>query len=252
MYGVDGAPEPHEAGTTPHAVITGGATGIGHEVVTRLHAQGSRCAVLDLDELADTLPSGSLSLRCDIADPDAVSRAGDAIRNEFGADPGILVHCAALQGVGPFADVTLDHWHRTMRTNVDGAFHLLRTFLPAMRAAGWGRVVMVTSSTLLRPPPNMVPYVTSKGALQGLVHALAAEVGADGVTVNAVAPGLTRTPHAVAHVPEAQFADLIARQAVKRSGEPADSASAIVYLTSAEASFITGQTLLVDGGESFT
>jgi NAD(P)-dependent dehydrogenase (short-subunit alcohol dehydrogenase family) len=111
--------------------------------------------------------------------------------------------------------------------------------------------VLVTSSTLFAPPPGMVGYVTSKGALQGLARALAVEVGSDGVTVNTVAPGLTRTPHAEANVPESHFAAVLARQAVKRSGQAEDSASAVAYLVSPEASFVTGQTLLVDGGESF-
>lgn len=236
--------------TEPCAVVSGGAAGIGRAIVEALHARGTPCAVLDLNS-SDELPKGTLSLRCDISDSEAVARASEVIRGEFG-DPGILVHCAALQETHPFADLNLDQWRATMRVNVDGAFHLLQAFLPAMRSAGWGRVVMVTSSTLFCPPPGMVAYVTSKGALQGLVRALATEVGPDGVTVNAVAPGLTRTARAEANVPESHFATVLARQAVKRSGQAEDSASAVAYLTSPEASFITGQTLLVDGGESFS
>jgi 2-hydroxycyclohexanecarboxyl-CoA dehydrogenase len=152
----------------------------------------------------------------------AVARAAQEIRGESG-DPGILVHCAARQQMRPFADLSIDQWRAIMRVNVDGAFHQLQAFLPAMRAAGWGRVVLVTSSTLFAPPPGVVAYVTSKGALQGLTRALAVEVGVDGVTVNAVAPGLTRTPHAEANVPESHFAAVLA-----------------------------GQAQLVDGGESFT
>jgi 2-hydroxycyclohexanecarboxyl-CoA dehydrogenase len=232
------------------AVISGGASGIGRAIVERLHAEGIRSAVLDIID-SDGLPDGTLSLRYDIADPEAVASAGEVIRARAG-DPGIVVHCAARQEVRPFAEVGLEAWRATMRVNVDGAFHLLRTFLPAMRGAGWGRVVMVTSSTLLRPPAGMVPYVASKGALQGLVRSLATEVGPDGVTVNAVAPGLTRTPNAEASLPESHFATVLARQAVKRSGQATDSASAVAFLVSRDAGFVTGQTLLVDGGESFT
>jgi NAD(P)-dependent dehydrogenase (short-subunit alcohol dehydrogenase family) len=232
-----------------HAVISGGASGIGRAIVEALHARGTASSVLDRAP-ADGLPDGTRSYRCDISDPEAVARAAALIRGESG-DPGILVHCAARQEMHRFADLSIDRWRAIMRVNVDGAFHLLQAFLPAMRAAGWGRVVLVTSSTLFAPPPGMVGYVTSKGALQGLARALAAEVGADGVTVNTVAPGLTRTPHAEANVPESHFAAVLARQAVKRSGQAEDSANAVAYLVSPEASFVTGQTLLVDGGESF-
>jgi NAD(P)-dependent dehydrogenase (short-subunit alcohol dehydrogenase family) len=120
----------------------------------------------------------------------AVARAAQEIRGESG-DPGILVHCAARQQMRPFADLSIDQWRAIMRVNVDGAFHQLQAFLPAMRAAGWGRVVLVTSSTLFAPPPGVVAYVTSKGALQGLTRALAVE----------------------ANVPESHFAAVLAGQA---------------------------------------
>jgi len=233
-----------------HAVISGGASGIGRAIVEALHARGIASSVLDRLP-AEGLPDGTRGYRCDISDPDAVARAAQEIGGQSGR-PGILVHCAARQQQRPFADLSIDQWRAIMRVNVDGAFHLLQAFLPAMRAAGWGRVVLVTSSTLFAPPPGMVAYVTSKGALQGLARALAAEVGSDGVTVNTVAPGLTRTAHAEANVPESHFAAVLAGQSVKRSGQPEDSAHAVAYLVSAEAGFVTGQTLLVDGGESFT
>ncbi|HWC78774.1 MAG TPA: SDR family oxidoreductase [Pseudonocardiaceae bacterium] len=232
------------------AVVSGGASGIGRAIVARLHADRVRCAVLDLDPTPD-LPPEDFSLRCDIADSDAVRAAATRIRAELGP-PNVLVHCAARQATGPFAEVTEDDWAGMMRVNVDGGFHLAQAFLPAMREAGWGRVVMVTSSSLFATPAGMVAYVTSKGALLGLVRGLAAEVGPDGVTVNAVAPGLTNTGRAVRDLPAEHFATVLGRQAVKRTGEPMDSAAAVSFLASADASFITGQTLLVDGGESHT
>jgi NAD(P)-dependent dehydrogenase (short-subunit alcohol dehydrogenase family) len=164
-------------------------------------------------------------------------------------DPLILIHCAAMQFMRPFDELTPAEWRATQTVNVDGGFHLVKAFLPALKAALWGRIVMVASSSFFAPPPRMTHYISSKGALYGLVRGLAAEVGEFGITVNALAPGLTRTKKAVAGVPAAHFEFVMSRQAVKRSGEPEDQAGAMSFLVSDDAAFMSGQTLLVDGGE---
>lgn len=228
------------------AVVTGGSAGIGRAVLARFTRDGITAISLDLvpGDLADQ----GAWIECDIADSGAVASAIEKVRNTWG-EPTIAVHCAAVQQRIPFDDLTDASWERTWRVNVGGAVDLVHAVLPGMRGAGWGRIILVASSSFVTPPPAMAHYIATKGALIGLARGLASEVGADGITVNALAPGLTRTDNAVANVPDSHFDLVRSRQQVPRSGEPADQAAAIAFLASDDASFITGQTLLVDGGE---
>jgi 3-oxoacyl-[acyl-carrier protein] reductase len=236
------------------AVITGGSSGIGQAMALRLVAEGARVAVLDLNESAETAALARaqgaevLGISCDISNYEQVLGAADQVRARCG-DPSILVHCAAMQFMKPFAELTPKEWRATQQVNLDGGFHLVKAFLPAMQAARWGRIVMVVSSSYFAPPPRMSHYIASKGALMGFVRGLAAEVGEYGITVNALAPGLTRTKNAILGVPQAHFDFVVARQAVKRSGEPEDQAAVLAFLVSDDAAFMSGQTLLNDGGE---
>lgn len=233
----------------PVAIVTGGSHGIGAAVVRRLRDNGFRVAILDLAAGPGSGEHGALTLACDIADPDAVTAAVGAVRERLGP-VSVLVHCAAYQHVAPFDRLAAADWDRTFRVNVDGAFHLIRAAVDDLRGADHGRVVILTSSSYYTPPPGMAHYIASKGALTGLVRGLSVELGPAGVTVNAVAPGLTRTENAVRNVPAAHFETVRLRQAIPRSGQPDDIAAAVVFLVSAEAGFVTGQTILVDGGES--
>lgn len=245
--------------TTRHSshtiVVTGGAQGIGQAIVERLLSEGARVAVLDqaepgFDAFMSARERGLASwYSVDLARAGDVRRVAANVVNNLGLVFGV-VHCAAYQAVIPFGEISADEWDRTMSVNVSSAFHLVQTLAPSMILSRRGRIILITSSSLYAPPPGLTHYVASKGALVGMVRALAHEFGADGITVNAVAPGLTRTPHAVVNIPPELFDAVVAGQAVKRSGEPQDHAGIVSFLLSDDADFITGQTILTDGGES--
>jgi NAD(P)-dependent dehydrogenase (short-subunit alcohol dehydrogenase family) len=234
--------------------ISGGASGIGQAIVRRLAQEGARVAIADVADCAQTVElvrqaGGEASgFLVDISSWEQVCGFADQVRARYGVAL-IAVHCAALQFMSAFDELSSEQWRATHEVNVLGGFHLAKAFLPAMKAERWGRIVMVASSSFFAPPPRMTHYIASKGALLGLVRGLAAEVGEFGITVNALAPGLTRTSKAIAGVPQAHFDEVRNRQSIKRSGEPQDQAAAISFMVSDDAGFMSGQTMLVDGGE---
>ena len=229
------------------AIVTGGARGIGAAIVSRLRAAGHPVASLDL-ATPDEPREGVLDIVCDLAEPAQIAGAVGAARTL--GQLGVVVHAAAFQHMAPFTELDPADWDRSFRVNVDGAFHLLQAAVPDLRAAGWGRIVLVTSSSYFQPPAGMSHYIATKGALTGLARGLSTELGPDGITVNAVAPGLTATENAVRNIPAEHFALVQSRQAIGRAGQADDIAAAVAYLVSPDAGFVTGQTLLVDGGES--
>jgi NAD(P)-dependent dehydrogenase (short-subunit alcohol dehydrogenase family) len=234
--------------------ITGGASGIGQAIVLRLAREGARVAIADIADGTETVElvhkqgGEAVSYKMDISNFQQMREFADQVRAKFG-DPLIAIQCAAMQFMSPFDELTSEQWQASHNVNVLGGFHLAKVFMPGMKAARWGRIVMVASSSYFAPHPRMTHYISSKGALYGLVRGLAAEVGEFGITVNALAPGLTRTKKAIAGVPQVHFDYVKSRQAVKRNGEPEDQAAAISYMVSDEAGFMSGQTMLVDGGE---
>jgi NAD(P)-dependent dehydrogenase (short-subunit alcohol dehydrogenase family) len=216
------------------AVVTGGAGAIGGAIVGTLGADGLDTVVLDREQ-------------CDLGDAESVREAAARI-----ARADVLVHAAAAFDQATLAEVDLATWRRVQAVNVESALLLAQAFAPGMAERGWGRIVNVVSDTIWSPPsPALLAYVTSKAALVGLTRVLALTLGADGITVNAVAPGLTRTPVAEQGVPEEAFAAVQRRQAVPRGLVPEDVAGAVSFLCTDAASALTGQTLCVDGGLTF-
>lgn len=237
------------------AVVTGGAAGIGLAFARRLAQDGRAVAIADLgpaDDIAEEITQmggQAFSMTCDVSDAPSVSRYARAVLDRFG-HVDVLVHNAGIYPLGNFDDLDWETWRRIMEVNLDSLFHLSKAFLPGMRERGWGRIVAMASNTFHAGIPGMVAYVASKGGVIGFVRSLAAEVGEDGITVNAIAPSLVRTPGTSTGVHEdlGLFETVASAQAIRRSELPADLVGAISFLTSDDAAFITGQTLVVDGG----
>ncbi len=230
-------------------VVTGGSRGIGRAIVDGFTDAGSR--VLSLDR--DPLPEGSPSFRCDVADERDVAAAFTRVAEELGGldvlvnNAGLFTPLLPRRGI---EDIALDEWERAFATNARGVFLCCRAALPLLRARR-GAIVNVASSSVFAGMPNLVHYVSSKGAVLALTRALAREVGPTGVRVNAVAPGLVETESVIAAIDADYRAAQAAKRAIPRVATPDEIVGAVLFLASDAARAITGQTIIVDGGQQF-
>jgi 2-hydroxycyclohexanecarboxyl-CoA dehydrogenase len=241
------------------AVVTGGASGIGLGVARRFTAEGHRVAILDrngatLKAAADELRGAGgevLALEVDVTDWRAVDDAFSRVRAELGP-VGILVTSAGIEAFDPLLEITPERWDQIIAVNLTGTFACAQAAVRDMVAAGWGRVVTISSQSAQSGAPNMAHYSASKGGVIALTKALAVDLARQGVTVNTIAPSVVDTPMARAATESGDFPglDVIAPMIpLGRAGSPADIAAACSYLCSEEdGSYITGQILAVNGG----
>ena len=247
----------HEGKT---AVISGAASGIGQASAVRLAEEGARIVIADRDKAEQTLElirgagGHATAFQCDISNPANVA----ALKAEVEKDGGrcdILLNNAGIYPMQPFDEITFEDWRRVLSVNLNSLFLMTKALALGMRQRRWGRIINITSDTVSLLVPNFIHYITSKAGVVGFTRSLATEFGEHGVTVNAIAPGLTRTPGTLKdkEIPggmskEALF-DLMANmQSIKRSEKVSDLVGAVSFLASEDAAFITGQTLYVNGG----
>ncbi len=229
------------------AVVTGGASGIGLAIARRLRTDGLGVATIDLKPSDD-----DRAFTADVTDRSQVDAALSAIRARLGP-VAVLVNAAGLDGFTRFANMTFEEWQRVIDVNLNGVFHVTQAVLPDMVAAGWGRIVNISSSSTHSGVARMSHYVAAKSAVNGLTKSLALEYGPSGITVNAVPPGFIDTPmlrNAEKNGFLGDIEETIARTPVRRIGKPEDIAAACAFLVSEEAGYITGQILGVNGGRN--
>jgi NAD(P)-dependent dehydrogenase (short-subunit alcohol dehydrogenase family) len=239
------------------AIVTGGAQGIGRAIAEALGREGARLVIADLhgaEEAAAAWPDG-VGITADVADEADVERLVREVVEQCGTID-ILVNNAGLYAsleMRPFDQIPLDEWRRVMDVNVASMFLMCRAVVPVMRAAGGGKIVNISSGTPFRGVPFLLHYVTSKGAIVAFTRALAKELGKDNVLVNCVAPGFTMSAGVEAH-PEVieKLRDVsVSARTIQRDQVPDDVSGAVVFLSGSGSDFITGQSIVIDGGQTF-
>ncbi len=235
------------------ALVTGAAGGIGRAYATRLAADGFTVAAVDLaipDEtvrLITEAGGNAQGFATDVTDEAAVDGGIQSITAAIGA-PAVLVNNVGIYPVVKWADLTLTEFRRVMQINLESVFLVCKACIPAMQSAGWGRIVNIASRTYWLPTPDMAAYLASKGGVIGLTRALATELGTHGITANVIAPGLTRTASIEAITADMVFEMTKNMQSIKRTQQPEDLVGMVSFLASDDSAFMTGQTLMVDGG----
>lgn len=240
------------------AVITGGAQGLGAAFAAALAEQGATVIVGDVvstEETSAAITSAggqARGVRLDVTNAGSVKAVFDDVKNAFGRLD-ILVNNAAISGsiqLKPMLEISSEEWDRVMAVNVRGAFECIKAAVPLMRLNSYGKIINMSSGTAVKGSPGLPHYVASKGAVISLTRAAAREFGADGIRVNAIAPGLTMSENMKTNPSwsDTIIANNIASRALKREAVPGDLLGALVFLASPASDFVTGQTVSVDGG----
>jgi NAD(P)-dependent dehydrogenase (short-subunit alcohol dehydrogenase family) len=242
------------------AIVTGGAAGLGLAYARRFVNEGARVVIADVVDGSDALkrlnaPAATHAVRADVAVFADCERMVDETRRRFGRVDVLVNNAAVFATLKPshFEAIPEAEWDRVMAVNVKGIWNCARAAAPVMRAQGGGRIVNVASAIAHKGTAGLLHYVTSKGAVIAMTRALARELGPDGIAVSAVAPGLIMSETVLANpdITSFQRKAVLASRALKREAGAEDVEGTVVFLASADSAFMTGQTLIVDGGSVF-
>ncbi len=239
------------------AIVTGAGRGLGAAYARALAIEGAAVTVADIIDTKATVEAitaaggRAIGVSCDVTDTAQIAAMVEATIEAFGGIDILINNAARVVDFdhGSFLDIDEAEWDSVMRVNTRGAFSCVKAVAPIMRKAGHGKIVNISSGTVFKGTPWMLHYVSSKGAVVAFTRALARELGDDGICVNALAPGLTMSEAIEA---SDQFTDNkqanLAARAIKRDEQPEDLIGAMLFLCSSDSDFVTGQTLVVDGG----
>ncbi|HEV3476014.1 MAG TPA: glucose 1-dehydrogenase [Rubrobacteraceae bacterium] len=238
------------------AIVTGGGGGLGEGICGSLAAAGAAVAAVDVaredaERVAEQVSSNGtrcIALEADVSDRRSTEAMVEKVVGELGGVD-ILVNNAAIYPLRPWMEIEEEEWDRVLAVNLKGYFLCARAVFPHMRDRGHGRIINVASITFFIGWAGFLDYVSSKGAVVGFTRTLAREVGPEGVTVNAISPGAFPTAAERVHPDqEALNRRILEAQCLKRRGTPEDVGNLVTFLASDAASFITGQTIMIDGG----
>ena len=243
------------------AIVTGGAMGIGRALADRLAAEGANIVIADQTgaeaAAAEMTEAGfsTLGFACDVSSKEETRRLAAQSIETFGAID-ILINNAGIYSSltpQPFEQQTAEEWRKILDVNVIGTFLCCQAVVAQMRTQGGGRIINLSSGTPFKGVPYLLHYVASKGAINAITKALAKELGSDGILVNGIAPGFTLSDGVMANPVQLEKLKEISLQArvIQRDQVPSDLVGAAVYFASADSAFVTGQTLVVDGGAYF-
>ncbi len=242
------------------AIVTGAGRGIGRAYAEALAASGAGIVVADIDRAgAETVAAAlaatgakAVPVVADVADEAAVERMVAETVAAFGRVDILINNAAVYAGIQRqrFDKFSVAEWRKVIDVNVTGSYLCARAVLPDMLKRRWGRIVNISSSTVPLGRPNLTHYVTSKAAILGMTRAMGRELGPEGITVNAIMPGLTESEGTATNTSDAVWEKIVGGQSIPRREVPADLVGAALFLCSDAAAFMTGQTIVVDGGSA--